>query len=322
MRPDHVTGGMTAPALWLIGAGSMAKAYAAVLDDLGVKYTVVGRGERSAVAFTSATGRAVRVGGVESALREGEPPSLAIVAVSVDQLSDTAGALLDTGVSRILLEKPGGLGSAELTVLRERAGSAEVSIAYNRRHYASTSEARRLIQQDGGVVSFAFEVTEWPHAAEPVQVDPAVRSRWFLAQSSHVVDLAFHLGGRPVDWTCHHEGSLPWHVESARFAGAGVTDSGATFGYHGDWEAPGRWGLDVLTRKHRLIFQPFEELRVMDLGSLNATVVDLDDRVDLEFKPGIHAQTRSFLAGEDPVSCSLAEQVENVVIYETMAGYR
>ncbi|MDP7258350.1 MAG: hypothetical protein QF419_03170, partial [Acidimicrobiales bacterium] len=64
------------------------------------------------------------------------------------------------------------------------------------------------------------------------------------------------------------------------------------------------------------------ELRVMDLGSLNATVVDLDDSADLEFKPGIHAQTRSFLAGEDSVSCSLAEQVENMVIYETMAGYR
>ncbi len=300
----------------------MARAYAAALDDLEVGYTVVGRGAASAAAFEAATGRPVLTGGIGDALLTGGVPRLAIVAVDVDQLSASACSLLDAGVERLLLEKPGGLGLDELRAIRDRAGRSSVTIAYNRRHYASTSEARRLIQQDGGVVSFAFEVTEWPHAAEPVQVAPAVRSRWFLAQSSHVVDLAFHLGGRPVDWTCHHEGSLPWHVESARFAGAGVTDSGATFGYHGDWEAPGRWGLDVLTRKHRLIFQPLEELRVMDLGSLNVTAVDLDDRMDLEFKPGVHAQTGSFLAGEDPVSCSLAEQVENVVIYETMAGYR
>ena len=308
--------------LWLVGAGPMARAYAAVLDDLEVGYTVVGRGAASAAAFEAATGRSVRMGGIEDAVSAADVPSIAIVAVDVDQLAVTACSLLDAGVERLLLEKPGGLGWDELTAIHDRAGRSRVTIAYNRRHYASTLEARRLIEQDGGVVSFAFEVTEWPHAVEPVQVSPAVRSRWFLAQSSHVVDLAFHLGGRPVDWRCYHGGSLSWHVESARFAGAGLTDAGATFGYHGDWEGPGRWGLDVLTRNHRLIFQPLEVLRIMDLGSLDVTVVDVDYHLDQEFKPGVHAQTRSFLAGEDLISCSLDEQVENVIVYETMAGYR
>ena len=321
MRPDHVSGNMTAPDLWLIGAGPMARAYAAVLDDLEVGYMVVGRGKRSAAAFTSATGRAVRVGGVESALREVGPPSLAIVAVSVDQLSDTAGALLDTGVSRILLEKPGGLGSAELTEIRERAGSAEVSIAYNRRHYASTGEARRLIARDGGVTSFAFELTEWPNATEPVQVSPVVRRRWFLAQTSHVVDLAFHLGGRPVDWSCHSSGALDWHAGAARFSGSGLTDSGATFGYHGDWEAPGRWSVEILTRSHRFVFHPLEELRVVALGTHEQAVVELDDRLDRSFKPGVYCETRAFLDGGDPLACSLDEQIENMAVYETMAGY-
>ncbi len=313
---------MSVPDLWLIGAGPMAMAYAAVLDDLGVEYAVVGRGERSAAAFTSATGRAVRIGGVDSALHESGPPSLAIVAVSVDQLSETAGALLDTGVSRILLEKPGGLESAELVAIRERAGSAEVSIAYNRRHYASTGEARRLIVRDGGVTSFAFELTEWPHASEPVQVAPAVRRRWFLAQTSHVVDLAFHLGGRPVDWSCHSSGALDWHAGAARFSGSGLTDSGATFGYHGDWEAPGRWSVEFLTRSHRFVFRPLEELRVVAHGTHEQTVVELDDWLDRSFKPGVHSETSAFLDGADPLACSLDEQIENMAVYETMAGYR
>jgi hypothetical protein len=179
-----------------------------------------------------------------------------------------------------------------------------------------------MIAEDGGVSSFFFEVTEWPHATEPKQVDPPVRERWFLAQSSHVVDLAFHLGGRPVDWACWNEGSLPWHRASSRFAGAGVTAAGATFGFHGDWEAPGRWGLEVMTRNHRMIFRPLETLQVMSIGALDVTSAPIDAHLDRAFKPGVHEQTRAFLLGDNSVSCSLDEQIRNMLIYEQIAGYQ
>ena len=179
-----------------------------------------------------------------------------------------------------------------------------------------------MIAEDDGVTSFTFELTEWPNATEPVRVDPLVRQRWFLAQSSHVVDLAFHLCGPPVDWDCWQAGSLPWHRESARFAGAGVTATGATFGFHGDWEAPGQWRLEVMTRQRRLIFRPLENLRVMSIGSLCVSESPIDDQLDRTFKPGVHEQTRLFLEEEDPVSCTLAEQLRNVLTYEKMAGYR
>ncbi len=308
--------------LWLVGAGPMAQAHAAVLDSLGVRYEVIGRGKESSTTFQTETGRAVSAGGIRPAIARGAVPDQAIVAVGADHLAEVACELLDAGVTRLLLEKPGGLGSRELAEIRDRASSAEVTIGYNRRFYASVATARQMITGDGGVSSFFFEVTEWPHATEPKQVDLPVRQRWFLAQSSHVVDLAFHLGGRPIDWACWHEGSLSWHRESSRFAGAGVTAAGATFGFHGDWEAPGRWGLEVMTRNHRMVFRPLETLKIMSIGSLEMVQETIDDRVDHAFKPGIHEQTKAFLLGEDGVSCSLDEQIENMHIYEQIAGYQ
>lgn len=313
---------MNGAGLWLVGSGSMALAYSAVMDDLEVNYEVIGRGNESAENFETATGRTVWVGGVDRAVRELAVPDAAIVAVTVDQLADTTKTLLQSGVTKILLEKPAGLGAREVRSVVDAAGDASVVIAYNRRQYASVRAARQAIEEDGGVTSFAFEVTEWPHATEPIQLAESTRNRWFLAQSSHVVDLAFHLGGRPTDWQPWTSGGLTWHPESARFAGAGVTDLGVTFSYHGDWEGPGRWGLELLTRKRRLILQPLEELRTMSLGSLEVTTTSVDDDLDKRFKPGVHRQTSAFLDGDNSHACLLADHMENVRIYEMMAGYQ
>ncbi|MDG2426883.1 MAG: Gfo/Idh/MocA family oxidoreductase [Acidimicrobiales bacterium] len=312
---------MTGSKLWLVGSGPMATAYAAVLDDLGRDFEVIGRGAISAAMFERSSGHPVRTGGISQALSESPAPITAIVAVTVDQLAETACSLLRAGTSRILLEKPGGLGLGEINSVYKAAENASVVVAYNRRQYASVWAARRAIEDDGGVISFTFEVTEWPHATEPVQFSEAIRQRWFLAQSSHVVDLAFHLGGRPTDWQTWTSGSLPWHPQSARFAGAGMTEYGATFSYHGDWEGPGRWGLEVLTRKRRLVLQPLEELRTMPIGSLEMTTIAPSDDLDVRFKPGVHRQTTAFLNGADEVSCRLSDHEKNLADYKSMAGY-
>jgi len=302
----------------------MARDYAAVLDDQKVSYEVVGRGDSSADGFEAQVGRHVRRGGVRRVLAEAAAPDSAIVAVGVEGLADTVVALMEGGVRRLLVEKPGAVDSTELSVVAavaEKCG-ADVVVGYNRRYYASCATARRVIEEDGGVVSCAFELSEWPHATEPVEVAPAVRRRWMTAHSSHVADLAFHLCGRPDQWSSWTAGSLPWHPTGARFAGAGITERGATFAYHGDWAAPGRWGLELLTRRSRLVFRPMEKLSATRLGSLELEEVDLGDDLDRSFKPGLWAQTEAFLANDRSHACMLAEQVEMMPVIEKMAGYR
>jgi predicted dehydrogenase len=311
-------------ALWLVGAGRMARDYAAVLDDLEVSYEVIGRGKSSADGFEKETGRKVRQGGVRQMLAKAIAPDSAIVAVGVEELADTVVTLVEGGVQRLLVEKPGAIDSTELSAVfaaAERLG-ADVVVGYNRRYYAACEMARRMIAEDGGVVSCTFELSEWPHATEPVEVAPAVRRRWMVAHSSHVIDLAFHLIGRPVDWSAWSTGSLGWHSGAARFAGAGITDRGATFAYHGDWAAPGRWGLELLTNRRRLTFRPIEKLSVTRLGSLESEEVDTYDDLDTAFKPGLWVQTSSFLDGDRSHACTLADQVEMMPVIEKMAGYR
>jgi len=309
---------------WLVGAGPMARDYFKVLAALRVPVEVVSRGDASATQFAAATGQAVHEGGVAPLLQRLGAPDQAIVAVNVESLASVATQLIEAGTRRILLEKPGALDLAEIRALNEcaRRHGAAVFIGYNRRFHAATREARRIMEEDGGASSCSFEFTEWAHTITPLPLDPRVKQHWLMGNSSHVVDLAFHLCGLPERWECYHGGSLDWHGSAARFCGAGVTRRGVFFNYGADWEAPGRWGVEVMTRKRRLIFRPLEKLQVTPLASVKIELVDLDYSLDETFKPGLYRQTQAFLAGEDEQFCALAEQAANFEIYYRMAGYR
>jgi hypothetical protein len=114
---------------------------------------------------------------------------------------------------------------------------------------------------------------------------------------------------------------LDWHNKSARFAGAGVTERGVFFSYYADWEAPGRWGIELMTRKRRFILRPLEKLQVTQLASTAIAEVPLDDLLDKAYKPGLYLQTKAFLQGEDCRFCSIDQQRMNLDVYAAMAGY-
>lgn len=307
---------------WLIGAGPHAQEYAKVLLNQKVDFSVIGRGAESAKSFEVKTGKPVLAGGLVKALQTQKAPEQAIVSVSFEQLAPAAIALLEAGTKRILLEKPGGINVAELAaVSKAAAGRAQVLVGYSRRFYASTTEARKLIAEDGGPVSCTFEFTEWSHLIEPMTLPAEVKNAWVIANSSHVLDLAFHLCGFPREWKSWRSGRMSWHEAAARFAGSGITDKNVLFSYHADWEAPGRWVVEVLTRKRRFLFKPLEKLQVTLLGSTAVAQVDIDDSLDTLFKPGLHRQTQAFLNQDDSVFCTVAEQLEHAKTYSEMAGY-
>jgi len=301
----------------------MAQDYARVLQSLDHDFEVIGRNAASAEKFASVTGHPVRQGGLSSALADSDAPEQAIIAVGVEQLANVGTELIEAGARRILIEKPGGLNTKEIRALQKIAvrKKADVLIAYNRRFYASTAMARKLIAKDGGATSCTFEFTEWSHVIAPLTKAPGVKEAWFLANSTHVVDLAFHLCGFPRDMNAWHGGTLNWHPSAARFCGSGMTDQGVFFSYHADWEAPGRWGVEVLTRKRRFVFRPMEQLQVISLGSVKMGGVELDDRLDKAFKPGLYGQVKAFLERDDRLFCTIEEQLRHCTIYDEMAGY-
>ncbi|MBE3655684.1 Gfo/Idh/MocA family oxidoreductase [Vibrio cidicii] len=309
----------------IVGAGAMAQEYVKVLVAQKQSFNVVGRSEASAEKFKLATGVQPFVGGLEQFfLTESlDAYEYAIVTTGVEQLAPTTRALIEHGIKKILVEKPAGLDVQQINMLADYAQTmqADVYVAYNRRFYASLLEAQKIIEQDGGVESFNFEVTEWGHIIEGIQKADGVKENWFLANTTHVTDMAFFLGGFPREINCFVKGGSHWHSRSYNFAGAGVSDKGALFSYHGHWGAPGRWSVEVLTRAHRLIFRPMEKLQIQKLGSVAVEFVELDDCLDTQFKPGLYKQVEAFLAENDESLCHLSQHKENANIYARIAGY-
>jgi predicted dehydrogenase len=290
----------------LIGAGPMAVEYAKVLKNQNVPFATIGRGEKSAAAFTAATGATVQRGSVIDYLK-GASPTHAIVAVSEENLATMTLALLQNGVKDILVEKPAGLHEHQIRELNTMAKSkgAKVSVGYNRRFYASVLKAQEMIKADGGVKSFEFEFSEWSHVIEQKICPIEVKHHWFLQNSSHVVDLAFHLGGTPTQLSALTGGSLSWHPPGAIFVGSGATDKGALFSYSANWTSPGRWRLEVLTAQRRYIFKPLEQLQTQELRTVKVEPVAIDDRLDKEFKPGLYRQVEAYLSSDNSILPSL-----------------
>lgn len=312
--------------IWLIGAGTMALAYSEVLEELSVPYKAIGRGEKSAQSFFSKTGIKPSTGGVDAYLKNKPAvPDFVIVSVGVEKLSEVTILLLEYGIKNILVEKPAAITKKDLIKLQKTAleNKASVWVGYNRRYYSSVFEVRKIIENDGGVASFNFEFTEWSHIIKDLKKGKSVLEKWFLGNSTHVVDLAFHLGGIPEELYSITSGSLGWHPSAAIFAGAGRSSTGALFSYRANWCAPGRWGVEILTTGNsKLILCPMEQLQIQKTGSVHVEKYPLNDKQDLDFKPGILLQIKAFLTGEHSTYlCSLDDQVKLINFYNKIANY-
>ena len=311
--------------VWLIGAGVMAQEYIKVLDDLKREIVVIGRGVETAKKCQEATGCSVLLGGLNEFLNtKPEICTHAIVSVGVERLYDTTKELLEYGVENILVEKPGAIYKEEFqelyTLSKEK--NSNVLIAYNRRFYASVIKAEKIIKEDAGVTSFNFEFTEWSHEIEKLIKADGVMERWFLGNSTHVVDLAFYLGGKPKEISSFSSGGVSWHPSASNFSGAGVSEKNALFSYHANWESAGRWSVEILTKEHRLILRPMEKLQIQKRGTIAQVFDDsIDYRLDEKYKPGLYLQTKNFLNDNFNGMCTIDEQFNILNVYNQMANY-
>lgn len=310
--------------VWIVGVGPLSVEYWKILMLLDHPVTAIGRGAGSARQYADATGEAPHQGGLQSFLATRPAlPEFAIVATGMEALAQTTLQLLAYGVRRILVEKPGAMTFEELLSVQSLARStgAVVTIAYNRRLFSSVLRARQMIMEDGGVQSFSFEFTEWSDRLLAASKAPGVIERCVLGNSSHVIDLAFYLGGEPSQIECLTAGGFDWHPAAAVFAGAGRSKSDALFSYAANWQAPGRWGAEFNTSNYRFIFRPMEKLQIVRKGSVQVEPVAVDDALDVSFKPGLFVQTQRFLSGNLDDLCSLDDQIRRWPIYEKIAGY-
>jgi predicted dehydrogenase len=301
--------------VFLIGTGQMAVDYLTVLKEQNFATTIIGRGEKSAIKFESITGIKPFIGGFEEYLKNGSLPknSYVIIATGTEVLMPTLVKALDAGAYRVLIEKPAAISIEELIQNEERLKpyGDKVFVAYNRRFYASVIEAQRMIEEDGGLQTMHFEFTEWAHKIEPLTKAPGVKENWFFANSTHVVNLAFYLAGKPIDWKAFSKaGSLKWHSKS-NFTGAGITEKGVLFSYLSNWESAGRWGIELLTKNRRIYLKPMENIHIQEKGTIAVVEHKFDDALDLNFKPGLYQQVEAFIIGGNDRLPTINEHIYN-----------
>ena len=173
------------------------------------------------------------------------------------------------------------------------------------------------------IESILFEFNEVMPIEGPGAADH-VKTRWLLANSMHVIDTAFHTVGLPdlKRSSFQASGALSWHPAGSMFVGSGVTTTGVPFAYHANWDTPGRWGFEWMTRSTRYVFRPMEKLSVMRKGRFDLEPMMLDDAIDIRFKPGVYHQNRAFLTGDQAAGLvPLADALQLVPLAQKIAGY-
>tara|TARA_Y100000768_G_scaffold386582_1_gene375333 strand:- start:54 stop:1001 length:948 start_codon:yes stop_codon:yes gene_type:complete len=300
----------------LIGTGPMAIEYTKVLKAMNKEFSVIGRGFKSAKLFKKQTGITPETGGLDLYLKANKinNNSLAIIATGTETLMSLILQLLNSGVEKILVEKPAAISIDELLENEQYLKPYENSIfvAYNRRFYASVIETEKLIIEDGGLQSMHFEFTEWAHTIEPLKKVEGVKENWFFANSTHVVDLAFFIAGKPkVLKAFSKPGKLDWHSKT-NFVGAGETEIGILFSYISNWESAGRWGIELLTENRRIYLKPMENLQIQHKGSIQVIEHKIDLSLDSNFKPGLYKQVDAFISGKNKIRlCSIKTHIYN-----------
>lgn len=300
----------------LVGAGYMAKEYAKVLKAMKLSFITVGRSKTSTDAFEKELGTRAESGGLASWLKKNKVSDKAIVAVTEDQLGTVTRELIKAGCKEILVEKPGGFNVKDIKDVAKlsKQKKAKVYVGYNRRFYASTQKALEFIKKEG-VLSFNFDFTERSYIVETSKQSDRIKRGWFLQNSTHVIDMAFFLGGWPNKIHSIKTGKLKWHPSGAIYTGVGITDKGSLFSYHANWKSAGKWSIEIMTPKTKLIFRPLEKLQIQKYGSMSIEDYPLDNKLDVNFKPGLHKQVKSFL-GNKKFLPTIQDQVEYLKYYE------
>lgn len=311
----------------LVGAGYMAKEYLKVLKHLDIEVEVVGKSINNVNKLKSEFNIAGYSGGIEmfNYKKSNNIPEYSIIAVPVTELYSATISVIKLGIKNILVEKPLILSFSELVTLEEYAQkhSVKISIAYNRRFYRSVNRLKELLIEDGGISSVNFEFTEWINVINDNGFPDSVLEKFFIANSTHVVDTVFNIIGRPKTLESYVTGSsVPWHKSGSIFMGFGESVNNIPFSYSSNWGSPGRWAIEILTNQRRYYLKPMEKLFFQVHGSVNIEEDLFENKIDLQFKAGLYMMVSAFLNKNQMDICSLSELKLYFPYYEKIAGYQ
>ena len=309
----------------IIGAGYIANQYAIALSNLKIKdVTILGKTKENLQKFKEFPNFEIIDGGYERNLSKIKKKDLVIIAIPIEELTNTAKKVIENGHSRILIEKPGSVFKNDLLELKKIIKKEKVRIAYNRFFYPSFHKLLSLVQSEGGITSCKFDFTEWLHTIEIEKYDTKICNRWGISNSLHVISMVLGLIGMPKKISTFQMGSLEWHPTGSIFVGNGISEKDIPFSYHANWGGGGRWGIEVITKENIYRLIPLEKLFVSKKGSIKWEEVNLQNPF-LDVKEGIAEEIATMLNDELDKKVgmiSLTDAIEFNEIAEEIFGYK
>jgi hypothetical protein len=285
----------------IIGTGYMAFEYIKSILKLDISCTIIGNTKNTCdklkQKIKDELNKEINIikGGIENIVIINEYTH-AIIATPIELLEEHLLILLKYGIKNILIEKPGGLDFKNLNNICNDYSNRNIFVAYNRRFYKTIQKALEIINQDDGVLSFTINITELIHLIDESKYNKKVLDKWVYSMTSHILDLAFYLGGIPNDITCHSNNKLKWHDSSAVFSGCGKTINNALFSYHGNWMSAGRWKIELYTKNHLILLCPLEELHIQKKGELHFNKIDCtNNEISNNIKEGVFEMVNEFM---------------------------
>lgn len=309
----------------IVGLGNIARKHAEVIHALPGAALVAGvkRDPDSGRLFCHEQSIPKYFASTEELLNWGEFDA-AIIACGHQHTVELAKFVLSTG-RPCLIEKPVGFSATETGSVLAAAESASTwgMVAVNRRFYSIIMEAKRLIEEAGGLRSIRVEHTEWMHQAREWGLADDVLDRYLYINGIHLIDSLCYLAGIPEETSAvvrQFPGRRNAYDAMFRFP------SGAVGHYSGQWYAPGRWALDLCAEDLRITF-PTMEHAVIHRTDCEPEHLSLDE-LDQKYKPGFYRQMEVFLARAADTTrdaltvhspCYLPEAVKTMRVLDAIA---
>lgn len=278
----------------IIGAGYMAEQHADALKEMeNVKLVGVhSRTHEKAIAFAQKFGIELIATNIADLFYKSKADAVIVAVPELSVRSVCAEVFQFPWVS--LIEKPAGYNFQDAEKIAKSASDNQCKayLGLNRRHYFSTISAIEELRSCHSRRFIQIFDQEDQLAARSSGQPALVIDNWMYANSIHLIDYLCFLGRGEIENIVQ---IVPWNVHQPDYVVAKIEYSSGDFAiYHGIWNAPGPWEVNITTAEQRMVLRPLEKLHRQLRGSRSLDELP-GHEWDNKFKPGIRRQAEELI---------------------------
>ena len=218
-------------------------------------------------------------------------PDIVVIAVSIES-TETICYQAFKYPWIILVEKPVGLDYKNACLIYENSIKlkSKVFVALNRRQYASTLNAIRLLDNDSSNRFVIVNDQEDPILQINSGMNLDIVNNLMYTNSIHLFDY-FKIFCRGEVNKIHI--SEKWNGGKNNIVTANLDfDSGDRGLYVGIWDMPAPWSVSIVTNKTNILLKPLEQISVQQYGLRKSETFETSE-YDKQFKPGFYIQAQN-----------------------------